>query len=269
MNLVSRTLLLAALTGFPVTTLLHAQSVAFGRIAAEQKSPMAAVQCILQDKSGFMWFGTQDGLYRFDGYDLVAYKPDPGNSNSLSNDAITAVLADSSGTLWVATALGGLNRLDREAGTFSRFQHDPDDPLSLNNNSVRAMYEDRSGILWLGTVDGISTFDRRKERFPLYRHNSSAPNSLSHDSVRALYEDRGGVLWIGTLGGGLNRLVSDHDESRGATFSHYLHDPMDPRSISHNDVWALLEDSRGIRVGAVSRCWSTTSWTSRSWRAGP
>ncbi|MFQ6114597.1 MAG: two-component regulator propeller domain-containing protein [bacterium] len=91
------------------------------------------VKCILQDRKGFMWFGTRDGLNRFDGYDIKVYEHDPDNPNSLSGNHIWEIYEEPASDrgkkryLWIAT-LGGLNRFDRESEIFTHYRHDLDDP---------------------------------------------------------------------------------------------------------------------------------------------
>ena len=85
---------------------------------------------IVQDRQGFMWFGTLNGLDRYDGYRFTAYRPVPGDSTSLCHNVINALYEDSRGILWIGT-LNGLNRYDRSLDRFVRICHDPGDPNSL------------------------------------------------------------------------------------------------------------------------------------------
>jgi signal transduction histidine kinase/ligand-binding sensor domain-containing protein len=210
----------------------------FTRITLEQGLSDGRVQAILQDRTGFIWLGTNNGLNRYDGYDIVAYRHDPTNAHSLSGNLIESLYEDRTGALWVGTR-SGLHAFDRRTDRFTRYRHDPGNPRSLSSNTVFAIYEDRSGVLWLGTPNGLNRFDRATGTFTAYRHDAANPHSLSHDTVRAIYEDRSGVLWLGTLDG-LNRF----DRATG-TFAAYRHDPANPHSLSHNVVWAIKEDRAG------------------------
>ena len=100
----------------------------------------------MQDRAGFMWFGTNNGLNRYDGYNIVAYRNDPANPHSLSGNFVEDLYEDRSGTLWVGTR-SGLNAFDRRTERFTRYRHDPADPHSLSDNTVIAIYEDRVGGL--------------------------------------------------------------------------------------------------------------------------
>ena len=211
----------------------------FTRITTEQGLSDLRIEAILQDSAGFIWFGTSNGLNRYDGTTIVAYRNDPANPRSLSGNFITDLHEDRAGTIWVGTR-SGLNAFDRRTEQFTRYRHRPDDPRSLSNNLVQSIYEDRSGVLWLGTLDGLNRFDRASGTFTHYRHDPANPRSISNNGVRKIDEDQSGALWIGTLGG-LNRF----DRASG-TFTHYRHDPANPRSLSHDVIWDIYRDRSGI-----------------------
>lgn len=176
----------------------------FSRISIDDGLSQVCVNTILQDRQGYMWFATQDGLNRFDGYNFTVYKPTANNANSLSNNVIKTLFEDRAGIIWIGTAGGGLNRFDPVTETFSSFRYDPFDKSSLSNNDVYSIYEDTRGNLWIGTFGGgLNLFDRKKQTFTAYRFDAADPNSISGDAVRAITEDRNGNLWIGVDAGGL------------------------------------------------------------------
>ncbi len=221
----------------------------FEHLSVEQGLSQATVMTILQDRRGFLWIGTQDGLNRYDGYGFKVYKHDAGDPGSLRSNTIYAILEDSDGVMWIGTWEGGLHRYDRAAGSFTHFRNRPGDATSLSHDTVRAILQDRHGTLWIGTVggglnrlDGVATdaAGTATATFTRYRHDPEDPTSLSDDFVRALYEDRSGALWIGTVSGGLNLL----DRATGE-FTTYRHEPGDPRSLSSDAVMAILQDQAG------------------------
>jgi len=228
--------------------------IKFERISLERGLSGSTVFCILQDTRGFMWFGTHDGLNKYDGYSFTVYRHDPENPHSLGDNTVWSVYEDQSGVLWVGTGGGGLDRFDRGNEQFTHYKNDPNDPHSLSNNNVRSVYKDQLGVLWIGTEDGLNKFDQENGQFTRYRNDPNDPYSLSHNSVLSIYQDRAGVLWIGTNGGGLDRF--DRENER---FIHYQASPddphslggihegsVDPHSLSHNVVTSIYEDQAGV-----------------------
>jgi ligand-binding sensor domain-containing protein len=142
----------------------------FEHLSIEQGLSQNSVYCIVQDIRGFMWFGTLDGLNKYDGYSFTVYKHDPKDLQSLSSNDINSIYEDQSGVLWIGTISGGLNKFDREKETFTHYKHDPDNPQSLSGNDVLSIYEDQTGVLLIGTDGGgLNKFDREKETFTHYK----------------------------------------------------------------------------------------------------
>ena len=239
LRLITAFLCLCLLFSGPTPTSAQGGTIRFDRISIEDGLSQSTVYAILQDRQGFMWFGTQDGLNKFDGYRFTVYKHDPDDPATISDNFIRALDEDRAGRLWIGTN-GGLNRFDPRTETFTRFQHDPADPDSLSDNIVRVIYEDRTGAMWLGTEGGLNKFDPASERFTAYRHDPDVATSLSHNNVWALLEDSTGVMWVGTEGGGLNKF-----DRAGDRFTAYRHDLDDPHSLGHDDISSIFEDSTG------------------------
>ncbi|GAB3013705.1 hybrid sensor histidine kinase/response regulator [Spirosoma pulveris] len=231
------------LSGLIVLRLAQAQSytVRFTHLTTDQGLSQNNVTCILQDKRGFMWFGTRDGLNKFDGYNFTLYQNDPLKSSSLSNSYIHTIFEDAQGRLWVGTDEGGLSLFDTDTEVFTNFQHLPGVKNSLSHNKVMAITQDAQGYLWVGTAGGgLDRFDPRKKSFVHFTHQSSKPGSLSDDRISSLSIDRSGALWVGTDGGGLDRF-----DRTSSLFTHYRHNPSDTRSLSHDQVTTCLEDTQG------------------------
>ncbi len=215
-------------------------SIQFEKISVEQGLSLGTVVVILQDRAGFMWFGTQDGLNRYDGYEMSAVHHDPADPATLPHGSIQALFEDGAGDLWIGTERGGLSRWNRTQGSFTHYQHDSEVPGSLSGNWVRDILQDSAGVLWVATFDsGLNRFDPASGTFEHFRHDPDDPTSLSDDSIRALCEDRDGQLWVGTVAG-LNR----YDRGRG-NFVRYRYDPAQPGSLSADGVLSLLEDHTG------------------------
>jgi signal transduction histidine kinase/ligand-binding sensor domain-containing protein len=215
------------------------QRLRFTHITTDQGLAANQVQPVLQDRSGFLWFGTYNGLTRYDGINTVVYRNNPDDPNSLSGNLVYALLEDREGLLWVGTG-DGLNAFDPKTGHFTRYEHNPTDPHSLISNSVRAIMEDRQGVLWIGTeAGGLDRFDRASGTFTVYQHDASNRQSLAENDVYALHEDRAGNFWVVTYGG-----LDLFDPAKG-TFTLYKNDPSNPRSLSSNNSWKIMEDHTG------------------------
>ncbi len=187
-----------------------------------------------------MWFCTEDGLNKYDGYGFTIFRHDPEDPNSLSDSRILSIFQDRSGILWVGTANGGLNKFDLGANQITRYQNDPDDNHSLSNNRVLSIFEDVDGELWVGTEYGLNRFVRETQNFIHYQTDSNDQKSLSGDSVRVIYQDHEGTLWVGT-NKGLNRFDPDKEQ-----FTHFQNEPDDEFSLSNNSVRAIYQDSEEV-----------------------
>jgi len=225
-----------------ISTHAHAQAdhILFSQLSIEEGLSQSIVSCIAQDRRGFMWFGTEDGLNRFDGYDMKVIRHEPDNPNSLSYNEILCLLEDKDGFLWIGTFNGGLNRYDPATREFRHFRHDPWDPTSLSHDIVRAVHQDRDGRIWVGTDGGLNLLNPATGAFTRLRHDPQDPASLSHDAVLTILEDGRGALWVGTDGGGLNRL-----DPSAVGFDHYDVTLDNGVCLGSQSVRALYEDKAG------------------------
>ncbi|MEJ2615664.1 MAG: sigma 54-interacting transcriptional regulator, partial [Ignavibacteriaceae bacterium] len=145
------------------------------------------------------------------------------------------------GNFWVATYGQGLDKLNRNNGTFTHYKNDPENNKSISNNFVRVIFEDKSGQLWIGTEGGgLNKFDKETNSFEHFTVDPNNTNSLSNDIVRVIYEDSEGYLWLGTHGGGINRFNPVTNE-----FIVYQHDPDNPNSLALDEIRDIYEDSNG------------------------
>jgi signal transduction histidine kinase/ligand-binding sensor domain-containing protein len=218
------------------------------RFGSDRGLSIDNVTAIHQDRAGFLWIGTREGLVMYDGHSSKTFEHDISDPRSISDNYVRTVYEDKAGNLWIGTNSSGLNRLDRASWTFEHYRHDSADPRTISHDSVNLLLEDPSGTLWVGTQIGLNRFDPASGTFERFLADPADPGSLSHDYIYALCRDSNGTLWIGTVGGGLNRW---DPETR--TFTAYRHDPDDPRSIGSDHVFALIEDGRGrLWVGTDS-----------------
>ena len=199
------------------------------------------VRAIVQDRQGFMWFGTWlGGLNRYDAYTLKVYKHDDQDNHSLADDTIRTLYVDRAGVLWVATN-AGVDRYDRNTDSFVHYGHRADDPTGPRYYRTDSFYEDESGTLWIASFGGLGRFDRTSGRIYAYRPNPNDPASFGDSDLRSLCLDVStGLLWASAWGEGVSAL----DRSTGR-FTRYKNIPNDPTSLSNNDVNQIFQDRKG------------------------
>ena len=237
-RVVSSIVLLILLQAYPAYS---QQDIRFKRISVEDGLSQSTVEAIVQDHSGFMWFGTEDGLNRYDGYNFEVFRNDPEDSTSISTSNVWRLYVDRKGFLWIGTYDGGLNRFDPKTETFTRYLHDPSDPHSISNDCVRSIIEDRQGNFWIGTRDGgLNYLDMRTQQFKRFDHNPENTNSLLSNNVRFVYLDKNQNLWIAT-----NRGFSIYNPV-SEQFIHFQAGENGSNSLSHNNVRHIFQDHLGI-----------------------
>jgi diguanylate cyclase (GGDEF)-like protein len=213
----------------------------FDRIDLDDGLSQSNVFSIFQDSRGLMWFGTESGLNRYDGYDFQVFKRQRGNPAALGSDYIYDIAEDANGNLWIASSGGGLARMNRDTGTFTSYRHDPADGKSVSSNVIRKFFIDNDGSIWLGTLGaGVDQFNPAQGVTRHFDFADAENPGKEINEIFAFHRAAGGVLWIGT-NNGLIRL----DTNSGA-FEHYVHSADDPGSISGHQVRTILEDSRGM-----------------------
>ena len=231
---------MSAHSGVVKLPVIGKRDIRFLRLTANGEPLESRIWSIAQDNYGFLWLGTSDGLYRYDGYNLKRYPHDPLDPESVSDDIVPMVYKDRTGFLWICTKAGGLDRLDPTTETFKNFRHQPGNPGSLSVDDINCAYQDRDGSLWVGTSGGLDHLDGPSGTFAHYRHDPANPASLSNNDVTSIFGDRRGNLWVGTERG-LNRL-----ERATSRFVQFLHDPANPDTIGQDYVGRITEDRSGI-----------------------
>ena len=208
-------------------------------VTLEDGLSQSSVVCMAQDEMGFMWFGTQDGLNRYDGYEMRVFREGDGN---LSDGLINALARGSNGSIWVGTSKG-LDRYNPLTGAFDSFHSQAGHVRSLSNQWIECLYQDRTGVLWIGTKNGLSRYEESSGAFESFTHEDANPKSLSHNRVYCIFQDKNNVIWVGTENG-LNQWEN-------GSFRHYFHDPENPNSLGGNHIKSLAEDASGSLWMAV------------------
>ena len=274
--------MLAVVPSAIAATSLVAQELRFRQLTPDDGLSSSYVQVVFQDRQGFLWFGTDKGLDRYDGYAVHSYRHERGNAHSLADGTINSIHQDRADTMWVGTNVGisrydrdrdeftsyavgseprqihsivvdakgtlwagsdqGLYRFDRKSGAASLIGGEAGGALA--SLSIQALHEDGQHRLWIGTGRGLFVLDPESGAIQRYAHSAQDAHSLPDDDVRTLVE-HDGALWIGTWNGGLARL-----DLATRTFSSFQHDTANPRSIGANRIVRLaLAGTRGLWLG--------------------
>ncbi|SKC63655.1 two-component regulator propeller domain-containing protein [Ohtaekwangia koreensis] len=241
------------------------EQVHFKRISLKEGLSQSTVKCSLKDREGYMWFGTRDGLNRYDGYQMTVYRNDPKNPASLNSSSINDILEDKAGNLWVATSKG-IDRFDRQQETFIHYSLG-DHPVYVSD-----ILQDHRGTRWIGTENGLFRWEKGHFRpcktpfeiaslqhiteddrgelwiitwYGIHRFNPGNQSFRTYSTTELqaigspVFQDSQGRLWVGTTGGLL--LYNRQTDS----FTRFLHDENNPNSLCYNEVISLAEGPDG------------------------
>ena len=192
------------------------------------------IYSIVQDQYGYMWFGTWEGLNKYDGYNFSIYNVNDG----LSDHIIYTILEDEDGILWMGTD-NGFNRLDRKTQTIKQYTNLPGDSSSLYQKRIKSIIQTKDGKLWMGSGNGLFCFDKETELITPYLGSGQEYNSPRSTYVLHLFEDNQGILWVSTTYG----LIRFDTRTKRST--RYYHIPGDSTSLSHNNIRCVLQDRAG------------------------
>jgi signal transduction histidine kinase/ligand-binding sensor domain-containing protein len=256
-----------------------ANDIAFSRIGSDRGFSQARVGNIVQDNQGFMWFGTQYGLNRYDGYNFKVFAHDPTRAESLGGVNIKALFKDRDGTLWI----GCDQRLDRFDPMAEAFVHYRIRTGEENRDAtIGGISQDAAGLLWLATDGGLVSFDPKTGQTRNFRHDAGNPHSLGSDAVKFAGEDKGGDFWVANSSGlelfdrttgrvtervplpEMRELSFFEDregtfwifhasgsglatfDRRTKTLTHYMFDDRGTFTGPHVAIFSMIEDSTGV-----------------------
>jgi signal transduction histidine kinase/CheY-like chemotaxis protein/ligand-binding sensor domain-containing protein len=269
--------LLLLIVAFLVNTAYcQVRDLKFGRLTTEHGLSKNQINKVFQDSKGFMWFGTRDGLNRYDGYTFTIFRNDPSNPHSLKSNNIRDICEDKDGNLWMAGGLG-INKFDPVTERFTNYnlngtskssiqidqkgtvlylsEKDCISTYTINTKKLvihrflnkkgdvmelQAAFLDKRGNMWIGTIeDGLKVYNPKTKKLQEFESDSVA-RSLRRGPVKAFAEDKQGYIWIGNGESGLYRF-----NPRTNKFTHYKNDPKNPNSISKDQILSILEDADG------------------------
>ena len=239
-NIIKTIFIICLMSLFNVLSYTDTNSMFFDRISIEQGLSNVAIMRILQDKQGFMWFGTKNGLNKYDGYNFTVYRHNSNDNTSLTKNFITSLCEDEDGILWIGTDGGGLNRFDKKSEKFLSYRHQKNNPDSLSNDFISSLADDKNGILWIGTFSkGLNKFDKKSGKNKHYLHQSDNSNSISSNEIYDIYKGRDHI-WIGTRRG-LNKF-----DKKNEIFTLYDNQTRNPKNLDNSIIEMVFEDNKGI-----------------------
>lgn len=203
-----------------------------------------SVFVITQDRDGFMWFGTEAGLVRYDGDRFTVYNLDPNDKKTVNENHVFSIYEDRSGVLWVGTRSRGIYRFYKSSKSFVKMQMDKaGKPEDTCQNMVYSIIEDSEGVVWAGTMCGLNRFNTESNRFENYPLPNPAFTGHEQDSITWLFESlyHPELLWIATANNGLKCL-----DKKNGNVKHYVNDQTKPNSLSSNTVLSIAESPQNI-----------------------
>lgn len=263
---------------FGVAHWIHGQQKEYKFINYSSKNGLSSnsVNAILKDRNGFMWFGTEDGLNRFDGQNFMAYHHRDIDSTSIGRGPVIAMTQDKTGNIWLATNLtlsvynlnvdsfinfdfskygwiislcadhsgkiwvgtyGGLYSFDPVSKKVKAFKADTKKRYKLSSNIIQCIFEDSRNNVWVGTDNGLHLYDRNRELFTRFLSDSNRSDAISDNHISSIVEDKKGKMWIGTSRGGLNLMNSGKD-----SFISFKSDANDVNTLSSNHIYKVIFD---------------------------
>jgi len=190
------------------------------------------IHCVLQDKKGWMWFGTSQGVCRFDGYKFTVFKNDPEDTTSLKGNLVRTIIEDHKGQLWIGTENGGLNKFNREKENFQHLFYSGKDAL-LRDATVTSIHEDLVGNLWVGTDNHLYRIEKEGHLAEVKPSNALKFNHY----FRVIQSDKSGKIWLGTNDG-----LYLYEQQRNQVEKLNL-----PQSSSPNqEIWSIFKDDDEI-----------------------
>jgi ligand-binding sensor domain-containing protein/signal transduction histidine kinase len=229
----------------PVCSQAQRNALEFRHLGTSDGLSEGRIFCMLQDSRGFLWFGTYNGLNKYDGYSFKHYYAKPHDTSGLQSNVITALCEDSSHTIWIGTRGGGLCTLDRRTDRFHHYSYSLSDPKSLSSNDVTAILCDSKGRVWVGTTgEGLNYFNPAKGVFQRYSFVKSENQKGNPNNVTSLFETANGNIIVNASG-----VPSEFDPVTAT--SHQIGAPVGHSISSLRSIWSLSKKSGCLFVVAT------------------
>ena len=208
----------------------------FKHLTIDQGLSNNQVRTVCQDSKGFIWFGTENGLNKFDGQSFIYYWHDLNDSNSVSANVINCIFLDSKDRLWIAHS-DGIDYYNADLNNFVRFsQANIKEPTS----QIVAITEDKEGNFWFSGYHGLYKYNLETEELKYFSNNPDNPKGLPPDGVNRLLVDKDGDLWFSVYNNGVYVMDREHKIK-----THYKFDPKNDSTISGSRIEEIYEDNEG------------------------
>jgi signal transduction histidine kinase/ligand-binding sensor domain-containing protein len=216
-----------------VNSALYTQSLHFNHITTANGLSNNSVNDILQDRTGFLWLATDDGLNRFDGYQFKVFRHSTDKNNSISDNSLLSLMLDSKDNIWIGSRSGWLNCYDPVKDHFTKWEIESE---VIKENSITSLYEDSRQKIWIGTYrSGVYRLDPVSGQIDHWESKSNDSTSLSHNYVSSILEDYEGNIWIGTYYG-----LSKFNPSREQDgFERFYRNSGLSNMVTNNIIWTL------------------------------
>jgi signal transduction histidine kinase/ligand-binding sensor domain-containing protein/DNA-binding response OmpR family regulator len=234
---------------FPLKSL--AQDIRFKHLTINDGLSQNLVLSIAQDKEGFMWFGTKDGLNKYDGYNFTVFQNEPNNPNSISSNNITTLFTDKNGKLWIGTEEGIVNVYNNATQSFQRILLSIANSKNKNNETISAFKQTKTGDIWIGTIgNGLFKIPFENQKYVLKKLKQYKNEQLCSNVIKKILIDDEGIIWIGT-DKGLNRM--DSKTKLISSFCFDIKHPNAPGSGTDFSISAIAKaDTNNLWLGTRS-----------------
>lgn len=201
----------------PLFSFAQVKEFHFSNITVKNGLSHNWVTSFCQDRKGFIWIGTMNGLNRYDGYNFIIYKNNPLDSTSISDNSISSIYEDKNGIIWIGTEKGGINKYDPKSDVFTHLKNDPKNAFSLSHNKINFITADKHNNLWIATQNGLNKLSNQEKnktspRFTIFLHDNNDPNSITDNAVFSIMIDSNDLFWLSLYQGfGIDKLKFTDD----------------------------------------------------------
>lgn len=221
----------------PAKNLTAGEELFFNHLTTEQGLSSNSTLCICQDRKGFIWVGSEDGLNMFDGYSFTVFRHYSSQSNSISGNSVFDISEDSKGKLWIATS-NGIDVFERETRSFMHIPFVDPDIGDRFESYTRVITEDKNGNILIANTNGVFVYDSARQGFVRFLKNIPDYGPYQQEGIRSMLIDRKNRIWIGSVGYGIFGYDLNNQE--------IIASPSEKSTIRFNErIYALAEDPKG------------------------